>query len=211
MQTKGGMKKGENAGESESWGGRKIWGEKKIVSLSRSLNTPPPLSKWLPLTHSTIILWDNGKQGKERGVSGEEKEMDRWGAGGKEEERTSIIRQAFPSRDLQRQPEQGVNNWLNYKITLQGPYTTTHRGPCSSRAACWFFFFSPLFSLPINVCPSSGAPGRRRSSSPRLDFNLFSHWMIPPSLFSVKSRRERGSEGVKRQKKGEELSLCQAL
>lgn len=43
VRTKGGMKKGENAGEGECWGGGKIWGEKKIVSLSRSLNSPPPL------------------------------------------------------------------------------------------------------------------------------------------------------------------------
>lgn len=42
-QTKGGMKKGENAGEKRGLGVRKIWSEKKIVSLSRSLNSNPLL------------------------------------------------------------------------------------------------------------------------------------------------------------------------
>ena len=50
VQTKGGMKKRENAAEKRErvFGGvRKIWGEKKIVSLSRSLNSPPPLNDCL--------------------------------------------------------------------------------------------------------------------------------------------------------------------
>lgn len=49
VQTKGGMKKRENAAEKRvSVGGvRKIWGEKKIVSLSRSLNSPPALNDCL--------------------------------------------------------------------------------------------------------------------------------------------------------------------
>lgn len=82
--------------------------------------------------------------------------------------------------------------------TLQGYYTTTHRGPCSSQAGCWFFFFLPLFSLPVNVCPSSGAPGRHRNSSPQLDSNLFSCWMIPLSVLHEEPEGEREWRGRRR-------------
>lgn len=64
VQTKGGMKKEENAGGKRVLGLRKIWVEKKIVSLSRSLNSTP-LLKGQPFTRCTVILRDNRKQARE--------------------------------------------------------------------------------------------------------------------------------------------------
>lgn len=137
VQTKGGMKKGENAGETREWElwVRKIWGEKKIVSLSRSLNSPP-LPKWLPCTRSTIILPRQRKATGGKGESEEEREMDRWRAGGRERERTLVIRQAFPHKICRGSVNRGSTIDSITRQTLQGPYTTTHRRPCSSRAGC---------------------------------------------------------------------------
>lgn len=128
------------------------------------------------------------KTGQGERESEEEWEMDWWR--GRERERTLIIPEAFPPKICGGRLNRRSTIDSITRQTLQGLYTTTHRRPYCSRAGCWFFFL-PLLSLPVNVCPSSGAPGRRRNSGPCLDFNLLSHWLIPLSVLREEPQRQR--------------------
>lgn len=113
----------------------------------------------------------------------------RWIDEEQEGETTLIIRQAFPPKICLGRLNGGQQlTQLQDKLT-KGPTPPLTADPAAFGQAVDFFFSLPLFSLPVNVCPSSGAPGRRRSSSLQPDFNLFSVLQDEPE-----EERECGNE-----------------
>lgn len=168
MQTKG-VKKGESAGEGRVWLGwvRKIRGEKKIVSFPSSLSFSLNDRLWL----SAQLPRENEERGSERGRV---ERSGRWIDD--ERRRTIIIRQAFAPIRFVKAGRTGGQQLTQLQDKLsEGPTRPLSADPAALRQPVDFLSLA-LFSLPLNVCPSSGAPGRRRSSRPWPDFNLFRRW-----------------------------------
>lgn len=154
VRTKGGMKKGENAGEGECRGGGKIWGEKKIVSLSRSLNSPPPL----PLNDG---LWVTGQSSSEtpgnKGGRGGRVERSRRWIHEEQEGKKGREHQLFGMLSL---PRFAVAGWTEgQQLTQLQDKLSEGTTPAltADPAACWFSFSPPLFfagkCLPLFRCP----------------------------------------------------------
>lgn len=158
VQTKGGMKKGENAGQRREWvlgGVSKIWGEKKIVSLSRSLNSLPPLNDclWLTAQSSSETTENKGRRGRK--VKRSRRWIDEEQEGKKEREHELFGRLFLP-----RFTEAGWTGGqqltqLQDKLS-KGPTPPLTADPAALGQAV-DFFSPPLFfsgkCLPLFRCP----------------------------------------------------------